>query len=117
MASRRARQKIARHFRIDDDGLVTTKFPGEVAIGEEMARICARASRKMIAASIQKVTEDLLPVLVNTSFNVHEEPSVNRPAECVRALPRRPHPISSSPGRRCTADEGRGLIVRKPQPA
>jgi len=27
-----------------------------------------------------------LPVLVNTSFNVHEEPIVNTPAECVRAL-------------------------------
>jgi carbamoyltransferase len=27
-----------------------------------------------------------LPVLVNTSFNVHEEPIVNRPAECLRAL-------------------------------
>jgi carbamoyltransferase len=27
-----------------------------------------------------------LPVLVNTSFNVHEEPIVNRPAECVQAL-------------------------------
>ena len=27
-----------------------------------------------------------LPVLVNTSFNVHEEPIVNRPEECVRAL-------------------------------
>jgi carbamoyltransferase len=27
-----------------------------------------------------------LPVLVNTSFNVHEEPIVNRPAECARAL-------------------------------
>jgi carbamoyltransferase len=27
-----------------------------------------------------------LPVLVNTSLNVHEEPIVNRPAECVRAL-------------------------------
>ena len=26
------------------------------------------------------------PSLVNTSFNVHEEPIVNRPAECVRAL-------------------------------
>jgi carbamoyltransferase len=25
-------------------------------------------------------------VLVNTSFNVHEEPIVNRPAECLRAL-------------------------------
>jgi carbamoyltransferase len=27
-----------------------------------------------------------LPVLVNTSFNVHEEPIVNKPDECVRAL-------------------------------
>ncbi|MBV9956739.1 MAG: hypothetical protein JOZ70_15980 [Pseudolabrys sp.] len=27
-----------------------------------------------------------LPVLVNTSFNVHEEPIVNSPKECVRAL-------------------------------
>jgi carbamoyltransferase len=25
-------------------------------------------------------------VLVNTSFNVHEEPIVNTPAECARAL-------------------------------
>jgi carbamoyltransferase len=27
-----------------------------------------------------------LPVLVNTSFNVHEEPIVNAPAEALRAL-------------------------------
>ena len=27
-----------------------------------------------------------LPVLVNTSFNVHEEPIVNRPQECLKAL-------------------------------
>lgn len=27
-----------------------------------------------------------IPVLVNTSFNVHEEPIVNKPAECLRAL-------------------------------
>ncbi len=27
-----------------------------------------------------------LPVLINTSFNVHEEPIVNRPEECARAL-------------------------------
>jgi predicted NodU family carbamoyl transferase len=27
-----------------------------------------------------------LPVLINTSFNVHEEPIVNRPSECLRAL-------------------------------
>jgi carbamoyltransferase len=27
-----------------------------------------------------------LPVLVNTSFNVHEEPIVNKPSEAIRAL-------------------------------
>ena len=27
-----------------------------------------------------------LPVLINTSFNVHEEPIINTPAECARAL-------------------------------
>ena len=27
-----------------------------------------------------------LPVLVNTSFNVHEEPIVNTPQECLKAL-------------------------------
>ena len=27
-----------------------------------------------------------VPVLINTSFNVHEEPIINTPAECVRAL-------------------------------
>jgi carbamoyltransferase len=27
-----------------------------------------------------------LPVLVNTSFNAHEEPIINRPSECVGAL-------------------------------
>jgi carbamoyltransferase len=27
-----------------------------------------------------------LPVMINTSFNVHEEPIINTPAECARAL-------------------------------
>ncbi len=52
--------EIARHFRLGEDGLVATDFSGEVAIGNEMARICAGASRETIAASIQKVTEDLM---------------------------------------------------------
>jgi carbamoyltransferase len=30
--------------------------------------------------------ESGLPVLVNTSFNVHEEPIVNKPSECIKAL-------------------------------
>jgi hypothetical protein len=32
-----------------------------------------------------------LPVLVNTSFNVYEEPIVNTPAECIKALRDAPH--------------------------
>lgn len=51
---------MARHFRLGDDGLVATDFPGEVEIGDAMARICAGESREAIAASIQKVTEDLM---------------------------------------------------------
>lgn len=27
-----------------------------------------------------------IPVLINTSFNAHEEPIINTPAECARAL-------------------------------
>ena len=27
-----------------------------------------------------------LPVLINTSFNVHEEPIINTPKECLKAL-------------------------------
>jgi carbamoyltransferase len=37
-----------------------------------------------ILAGFERATG--LPVLVNTSFNVHEEPIVNTPAECARAL-------------------------------
>ena len=35
-------------------------------------------------APLPRPTE--LPVLINTSFNVHEEPIVNRPEECLQAL-------------------------------
>jgi len=37
-----------------------------------------------ILRRFRDVTE--LPVLINTSFNVHEEPIVNRPEECLQAL-------------------------------
>src|SRR5262249_25092186 len=63
---------IARHFRIGEDGLVATRFPGEVEIGDEMARICAGASREVIAASIQKVTEDLIVEAVRHWLGRHE---------------------------------------------
>jgi len=37
-----------------------------------------------ILAAFERATG--LPVLVNTSFNVHEEPIVNKPSECLKAL-------------------------------
>ena len=39
-------------------------------------------------ASILRTFRDAtgLPVLINTSFNVHEEPIINRPEECLQAL-------------------------------
>jgi len=37
-----------------------------------------------ILAAYRRATN--IPVLINTSFNVHEEPIVNKPAECLRAL-------------------------------
>jgi carbamoyltransferase len=51
---------MAQHFRLGDDGLIATSFAGEVEIGDAMARICAGASRETIAASIQRVAEDLM---------------------------------------------------------
>ena len=51
---------IARHFRVGEDGLIATSFKGEVEIGEEMRRICRGEKREAIAASIQKVAEDLM---------------------------------------------------------
>ena len=37
-----------------------------------------------ILTAFEKITS--IPVLVNTSFNVHEEPIVNTPRECAQAL-------------------------------
>ena len=51
---------IGSHFRVGEDGLIATGFKGEVEIGEEMRRICAGAKRETVAASIQKVAEDLM---------------------------------------------------------
>src|SRR5262245_21778321 len=51
---------IAGHFRIGDDGVVMTDFPGEVEIGKAMAEIFKDQSRETIAASIQQAVEDLI---------------------------------------------------------
>jgi carbamoyltransferase len=41
----------------------------------------------LFAAILRRFRERTgIPVLINTSFNVHEEPIVNRPQECRQAL-------------------------------
>src|SRR5262249_6884202 len=52
--------EIAGHFRLDDNGLIAAKFADEPALAKEILRICQGHSRETIAASIQKVVEDLI---------------------------------------------------------
>ena len=50
-------------------------------------RSCASRSNPLFAAILRGFRDATgLPVLINTSFNVHEEPIVNRPEECLQAL-------------------------------
>jgi carbamoyltransferase len=51
---------IGIRFRLGEDGIIATDFKGEIEIGEEMRRICAGAKRETVAASIQKVAEDVM---------------------------------------------------------
>ena len=45
------------------------------------------ATNPLFAAILRRFRDATgLPVLINTSFNVHEEPIVNRPDECLKAL-------------------------------
>jgi carbamoyltransferase len=64
------------------------RIPAVVHIdGSARPQIIARADNPLyfdILAAFKARTG--LPVLVNTSFNVHEEPIVNRPEECRKAL-------------------------------
>ena len=50
-------------------------------------RSCASDENPLFAAILRRFRDQTeLPVLINTSFNVHEEPIVNRPEECLQAL-------------------------------
>jgi carbamoyltransferase len=64
------------------------RIPAVVHVdGSARPQIVSRAENPLyfdILASFKARTG--LPALVNTSFNIHEEPIVNRPAECRRAL-------------------------------
>jgi hypothetical protein len=51
-----------------------------------------------------------LPVLVNTSFNVHEEPIVNTPAECIKALRDAPHRLCRDGSRALRLPAASGML-------
>lgn len=60
-----------------------------------VVHIDGSARPQIVQASSQPLYADILtrfkvrtalPVLINTSFNAHEEPIINRPEECLRAL-------------------------------
>lgn len=65
-----------------------TRIPAAVHVDGTARPQIIRESDNPLYASILRAFKSLtgLPVLVNTSFNAHEEPIVNTPEECLRAL-------------------------------
>ena len=51
---------ISRHFWIDKQGIISAKFRNDKALARTIFDVCRGHSRETIAASIQKVTEDLI---------------------------------------------------------
>jgi carbamoyltransferase len=64
------------------------RIPAVVHVdGTARPQIIRDADNPLFAAILRRFREQTgLPVLINTSFNVHEEPIVNRPEECLQAL-------------------------------
>jgi len=64
------------------------KIPAVVHVdGTARPQIVRDSDNPLFAAVLRRFRETTgLPVLINTSFNVHEEPIVNRPDECLKAL-------------------------------
>jgi carbamoyltransferase len=53
-------EAFARHFRVGEDGLIAAEFKDWHALDRTVRAICSGHDRETIAASIQKVTEDLI---------------------------------------------------------
>src|SRR5215510_6098406 len=75
--------------------ITTEVLPQRRRTIEEVVHVDGSARPQIIRRDINLLYHDIdvaferrtgIPALINTSFNVHEEPMVNRPAECVRAL-------------------------------
>jgi carbamoyltransferase len=64
------------------------RIPAVVHVdGTARPQIVRDADNPLFAAILRRFRDATgLPVLINTSFNVHEEPIVNRPEECLQAL-------------------------------
>ena len=64
------------------------RIPAVVHVdGTARPQIVREQSNPLFAAILREFRDATgLPVLINTSFNVHEEPIVNRPEECLQAL-------------------------------
>jgi len=64
------------------------RIPAVVHVdGTARPQIVRDDDNALFAAILRRFRDQTeLPVLINTSFNVHEEPIVNRPEECVQAL-------------------------------
>lgn len=64
------------------------RIPAAVHVdGTARPQVIARAPNPLYYDILSAYAEQTgVPALINTSFNVHEEPIVNAPAECVRAL-------------------------------
>jgi carbamoyltransferase len=65
-----------------------SRIPAVVHVdGTARPQIVRDHDNPLFAAILRRFRDQTgLPVLVNTSFNVHEEPIVNRPEECLKAL-------------------------------
>jgi carbamoyltransferase len=64
------------------------RIPAVVHVdGTARPQIVSDEANPLFAAILRRFRDSTgIPVLINTSFNVHEEPIVNRPDECLKAL-------------------------------
>ena len=83
--------RYAAHFMTITCGVKPewrARIPAVVHVdGTARPQIVRGDENPLFAAILRRFRDQTeLPVLINTSFNVHEEPIVNRPEECLQAL-------------------------------
>jgi carbamoyltransferase len=83
--------RYAAHFMTITCGVKPewrARIPAVVHVdGTARPQIVRGDENPLFAAILRRFRDQTeLPVLINTSFNVHEEPIVNRPQECLQAL-------------------------------